>query len=116
MALISVGGSTPPKMGRSGSANAELEPSVTRLATRIAWIFTRVLPDEIFPPENRIAHDRPRLRRSLGGHGVIATRHGRPVLACPCGVMAGTSPAMTRRTLRPLAGHHPLRITSTNSS
>src|SRR2546429_7144676 len=68
MALISVGGSTPPKMGRSGSANAELEPSATRLATRIAWIFTRLLPDGIFDPQRiGLAHDRPRLRRSLGG-------------------------------------------------
>src|SRR5260370_25098284 len=96
MALISVGGSTPPKMGRSGSANAELEPSATRLATRIAWIFTRLLPNGIFPRRIGLAHDRPRLRRSLGGPGGIAPRHGLGVLACPRAVMAALVPRTPR--------------------
>ena len=42
MPLISVGGSTPPKIGRSGSASAELEPSAMTPAIRTAWTFTRL--------------------------------------------------------------------------
>jgi hypothetical protein len=39
------GGAVPSKKGSSGLANAALEPSATRLNTKIAWIFTGFFPD-----------------------------------------------------------------------
>ncbi len=60
------GGATSPNVGENnGSADAALEPSATRLITKITRIFTHASRSHAL---NRIGfHSRPRLRQGLGG-------------------------------------------------